>query len=296
MMLVSPEQEEEAKKMKGTLQGLEGQLDFFVTGNNVVVVIDDEVRKLDLVPRKGQAVWLPPKDCLDLTDCEIGKEIKLSCSGRVFQLLPDSCVLDGKRFPLSLLGKRGVSEKGVLIEGGALQFWIGSHRPWLCPTLVHLTLTHQSTSVTHLLLGDGVGRVVDVGGKKLLARATPCGEVVVGGQRLVEGIQRLLRIGGLVWRSECQTTDKVTPPSYWAFRGVVRGAPVDKMMVDALYGRGRRQLDEEQVDEDMSGREWFPVKDKWVLDQHQRESGKKRKSESSLTFPSAKKHVPESIW
>ena len=82
-----------------------------------------------------------------------------------------------------------------------------------------------------------------------------------------------------------------------AFRGVVRGAPVDKMMVDALYGRDRRQLDEEQVDEDMSGREWFPVKDKWVLDQHhQRESGKKRKSESSLTFPSAKKHVPESIW
>ena len=99
-----------------------------------------------------------------------------------------------------------------------------------------------------------------------------------------------------MWRSECQTTDKVTPPSCWAFRGVVRGTPVDKMMVDAIYGRGRGQLDEEQVEEDMSGREWFPVKDKWVLDQHQRKNGKKRKSESSLTFPSAKKHVPESIW
>merc|ERR1719150_1457783 len=76
------EQEEHAKKKQGTLQGLEGQLEYFVTGDNVVVVIDNEVRKLELLPIKGQTVWVLPKDSLDLSDYEIGKEIKLSASGR----------------------------------------------------------------------------------------------------------------------------------------------------------------------------------------------------------------------
>ena len=298
-MLVSSEEEEEAKKMQGTLQGLEGQLDFFVTGGNtVVVVIENEIRKLDLVPRKGQAVWVPPRDYLDLGDYQIGKEIKLSCSGRAFQLLPDCCVLDGKRFPISLLGEKG--EKGVLLEGGGLQFWIGNHRPWLCPTLVQLTFTHQSTSVTHLLLGDGVGRVVEVAGQKLLAVASSSGEVTVGGQRLIEGRQKLVRVAGQVWRLECHRPDDFTPTSHWAFRGVVRGALVDERMVDALYRRDREQFEEEKGEEEgFVGREWFPLKDKaWLLPNQQKqiESGKKRKSESSLTFPLAKKHVPESIW
>ena len=212
--LASLEEEKAAKKMQGTLQGIDGQLDFYVTkgDNAVVVVIDNEVRKLELVARKGQTVWIPPKDYLDLADYQIGKQIKLSCSGRAFQLLPDFCVLDGNCFPISLLGEK--REKGVLLEGGRLQFWIGSHRPWLCPTLVHITFTHQSTSFTHLLLGDGVGRLVEMAGQKLLAVATPSGEVTVGGERLVEGIQRLVRLGGLVWRLEFQRPDNVLPPSH----------------------------------------------------------------------------------
>ena len=165
------EEEELAKKKQGTLQGLEGQLEYFVTRDNVVVVIDNEVRKLELLPSKGQTVWVPPRDSLDLTDYEIGKEIKLCSSGRVFQLLPDCCVLDGKRFPLSLFGRHTVGNKVVSLVGGGLKFWIGPHRPWLCPTLVKLTFinmttftitTTQSTKLTHLLLGDGVGRLVEV--------------------------------------------------------------------------------------------------------------------------------------
>ena len=300
--LVGPEEEEEAKKMQGTLQGLDGQLDFFVTGDNVVVVvIANEVRKLELVPRKGQTVWIPPKDYLDLAEYQIGKQIKLSCSGRAFQLLPDFCVLDGNRFQISLLGEKSESETGVLLEGGRLQFWIGSHRPWLCPTLLHITFTHQSTSFSHLLLGDGVGRLVEVAGQKLLAVATASGEVTVGGERLVEGRQRLVRVGGLVWRLECQRPDSVTPPSHWAFRGVVKGAPVDERMVDALYSRDREQFDEEkeEKEEGLVGRKWFPLEDAaWVLNHHKqlRHNAKKRKSESSVSLPSAKKHVPESIW
>ena len=65
---VTFEQEELAKKKQGTLQGLEGQLDYFVTEVNVVVVIDNQVRKLELLPSKGQTVWVPPKDSLDLGD------------------------------------------------------------------------------------------------------------------------------------------------------------------------------------------------------------------------------------
>merc|ERR1719422_2671317 len=75
---VTLEEEEQAKKKQGTLEGLEGQLEYFVTGDNVVVVIDNEVRKLELLPTKGQTVWVPPRDSLDLSDYEIGKEIKLS--------------------------------------------------------------------------------------------------------------------------------------------------------------------------------------------------------------------------
>ena len=298
LRLVSPEEEEEAKKMQGTLQGLDGQLDFFVTGDNVVVVvIDNEVRKLELMPRKGQTVWIPPKDYLDLAEYQIGKQIKLSCSGRAFKLLPDFCVLDGNRCQISLLGERGVNEKGVLLEGGRLQFWIGSHRSWLCSTLLHITFTHQSTSFSHLLLGDGVGRLVEVAGQKLLAAATASGEVTVGGERLVEGRQGLVRVGGLVWRLECQRPDSVTPPSHWAFRGVVKGAPVDERMVDALYSRDREQFEEEEGEEGLVGRKWFPLKDTaWALNQQQSHTGKKRKSESSVTLPSAKKHIPESIW
>ena len=300
LRLVSPAEGEEAKKMGGTLHGLNGQLDFFVTGGNVVVVIDNEVRKLDLVPRKGQAVWIPPKDYLHLADYQIGKEIKLSCSGRAFQLFPDFCVLDGNRFPISLLGEKSASEKGVLLEGGALQFWIGSPRPWLSPTLLHLTFTHQSTFSTHLLLGDGVGRVVEVAGQNLLVVATSSGELTVGGQRLIEGRQRLVRVGGLVWRLECKRPDNLTPPSHWAFRGVVKGAPVDERMVDALYSRDREQFEEGGEQEEEEGfieRKWFPLKGAWVLHQEkQRQNGKKRKSQSSLAFPSAKKDVPESIW
>ena len=137
MSSASFEEEELAKKKQGTLQGLEGQLEYFVTGDNVVVVVDNEVRKLELLPSKGQTVWVPPRDSLDLSDYEIGKEIKLCSSGRVFQLLPDCCVLDGKRFPLSLLGRHRVGNKVVSLVGGGLKFWIGPHRPWLCPTLVN---------------------------------------------------------------------------------------------------------------------------------------------------------------
>ena len=102
-----------------------------------------------------------------------------------------------------------------------------------------------------------------------------------------------------VRRLECQRPDSVTFPSHWAFRGVVRGAPVDERMVDALYSRDREQFEEEEEEkgEGLIGRNWFPLKDTaWVLNQQQRHTGRKRKSENSLTLPSAKKHIPESIW
>ena len=117
---VTLEEEEQAKKKQETLEGLEGQLEYFVTGDNVVVVIDNEVRKLELLPTKGQTVWVPPRDSLDLSDYEIGKEIKLSSSGRLFQLLPDCCVLDGKRFPLSLLRRHSVDNKVASLVGKAI--------------------------------------------------------------------------------------------------------------------------------------------------------------------------------
>ena len=120
--------------------------------------------------------------------------------------------------------------------------------------------------------------------------------MTIGEQGLVvEGKHRLVRLGDQVWKIECQNSDKVIPPSHWAFRGVVRGAPVDQRMVDALHSNDRKQFEEEQIGEGVQGREWFPSKEKWVLDLQSRDV-KKRKSESSLPLPLAKKYVPETIW
>ena len=64
-----------------------------------------------------------------------------------------------------------------------------------------------------------------------------------------------------------------------------------------FYSRDREQFEEEEEEEGLVGRKWFPLKDTaWALNQHLSHTGKKRKSESSVTLPSAKKHVPESIW
>ena len=168
----------------------------------------------------------------------------------------------------------------------------------LLSSLVQLTFTSIMTDqgLTHLLLGDGVGRVVEVDGHRVLVAASPRGEVTIGGQGLVaEGRQSLVKLGDQVWKIECQNSDKIIPPSHWAFRGVVRGAPVDQRMVDALHSNDRKQFEEEQIGEGVQGREWFPSKEKWVLDL-QSIDGKKRKSESLLPPPLAKRHVPESIW
>ena len=107
----------------------------------------------------------------------------------------------------------------------------------------------------------------------------------------------MVRWGDQVWKVECRNPgDKVIPPSHWAFRGVVRGAPVDQRMVDALHmNRDREQFEEEQIGEGVQERGWFPSKEKWVFDL-QSSDRKKRKSENSLPLPLAKKHVPETIW
>merc|ERR1711963_391283 len=59
--------------------------------------------------------------------------------------------------------------------------------------------------------------------------------------------------------------------------------------------RDREQFDEDQIGEGVQERGWFPSKEKWVLGLQSRER-KKRKFESSLPLPMAKKHVLESIW
>ena len=59
--------------------------------------------------------------------------------------------------------------------------------------------------------------------------------------------------------------------------------------------KARKQFEEEQIGGGVQEREWFPSKEKWVLDLQSRDV-KKRKSESSLPLPLAKKYVPETIW